>query len=96
MSDFTGALTMDDKEQQHLMAALRQPLFIQTPLQAMLEHVLQKMQKHSQIISDAWDKVGGRLWRVCLQWGDAMHLAVHGVYAWYFIMIVQVNVTPAR
>lgn len=32
-----------DIEQQHLLALLRQPLFLQTPLQGLLEHLVQRV-----------------------------------------------------
>ena len=47
-----AAPAASDAEQQHLLAALRQPLFLQTPLQGLLEHLVQRLGASTGTVSD--------------------------------------------
>ncbi|WIA21789.1 hypothetical protein OEZ85_004173 [Tetradesmus obliquus] len=52
-----GAMGLEDAEHAHMLTALRQPLFIQAPLQAMLEAMLDKLQLQAAAVSGLQDKV---------------------------------------
>jgi hypothetical protein len=48
---------LSDSEQQQLLAALRQPLFLQTPLQGLLEHLVQRLGASAAASSDLQRRV---------------------------------------
>jgi hypothetical protein len=51
------AAALGDDEQQQLLAALRQPLFLQTPLQSLLEHVVQRLAASTVTVAELQRKV---------------------------------------
>lgn len=53
------ALALTDDEQQQLLAALRQPLFLQSPLQGLLEHLVQRLAASTTTLCDLQRIVGG-------------------------------------
>jgi hypothetical protein len=48
-----------DAEQQQLLAALRQPLFLQTPLQGLLEHLVQRLAASNAAAAELSRRVAG-------------------------------------
>jgi len=53
----SSAAALPDEEQQQLLAVLRQPLFLQTPLQSLLEHVVQRLSSSVTTIAELQRKV---------------------------------------